>query len=445
MPNSSKLRMTNPRQDGFLLLSLGIVTFLLGGIVLEFGLSNSMIDFKLLYYSARALLRHANPYNADQVLGLYKAEAVKPATDMVQTLVISHPIYLPTAFTFTIPFAALPWGLAHFLWMTLIAGGLTLAAFLMWKVAALTAPVVAGALLTLLLFNCILLLFLGNAAGIAVSFCVIAAFSFVSRKFEYVGVLCLAISLMLKPHDSGLVWLYFLISGGAYRRRALQVLVVVFALSLPTIVWVTNVAPSWMHDLRANLSADSPLGNLDDPAEESRHHPNPNMVINLEAALSVFPSDPSVYKLAGYVVCGSMLILWLIATVRLRGSMEWFALAPVVPITMLVTYHRPYDATLLMLAVPAVASLWFAGGIPGRLGAILTALGVILTGTIPLAALSKIPSNFHLTTGTFGANLALVLFTHPAPMILLVLGIFYLWILVKMPRGQLTFQDAPTD
>ena len=37
--------------------------------------------------------------------------------------------------------------------------------------------------------------------------------------------MCLAISLMLKPHDAGLVWLYFLLAGGIYRKRALQALV----------------------------------------------------------------------------------------------------------------------------------------------------------------------------------------------------------------------------
>ena len=437
--------MTKPRQDGLLLLSLGIVTFLLGGIALEVELANSMIDFKLLYYSARTLLQHGNPYDAGQVLGLYRAESVKPTTDIVQTLVISHPIYLPTAFTFIIPFAALPWELAQILWITLIAGSLAVSAYLMWKVAALKAPVVAGALLALLLVNCILLLFLGNAAGIAVSFCVIAAFSFISRKFEYVGVLCLAISLMLKPHDSGLVWLYFLISGGVYRKRAMQVLVVAFALSLPAVLWVTHVAPSWIHDLRANLSADSPLARFNDPAKESLQQASSNMVIDLEAALSTFSSDPQVYRVGAYVVCGTMLVLWLISTVRLRGSMEWFALASVVPITMLVTYHRPYDATLLMLAVPAVASLWITGGTVARAGATLTVLGIILTGTIPLAALSKMADHVHLGSGTLGTCLSLLVFKHPAPLILLVLSIFYLWILVKMAKDRLPLQDAPMD
>lgn len=433
--------MTKPRQDGLTLLFLGVATFLLIGTVLESTLSNSMIDFKLLYYSSRCLLHNLNPYNASEVLRLYRAEALHPTTDAVQALVIAHPIYFPSAFSFTILFAMLPWTPAHILWMVLIAGGLILAALAMLKASEASSPTAAGGLLALFLCNCSLLLLLGNAAAIAVSFCIIAGFCFVSRRFERVGILCFAISLMLKPHDSAFAWLYFLLSGGAYRKRALQVLVVVIALSLPTIFWITHIAPAWVHDLRHNLSSESPLAQFDDPSAAALQETNPNMVIDLQSALSVFWSDARIDELVSFSICGAMLLVWVITTMRLRGSMVWFALAAIAPISMLVTYHRPYDATLLMLGVPAFAVLWDAGGLVARASAILNVLGVVLTGTIPLAILQNLANNLHVTTGDLVGEVTLVVLKRPASIILLVLSIFNLWVYVRRAQGRLPLKS----
>lgn len=71
------------------------------------------------------------------------------------------------------------------------------------------------------------------------------------------GILCLAASLMIRPHDSGLVWLYFLLPGGTYRKRALQTLAAILAVSLPTVLWVSSVAPYWAKELGTNLVANS--------------------------------------------------------------------------------------------------------------------------------------------------------------------------------------------
>lgn len=429
--------MTKPRQDGLILLLLGIATFLLIGTALESNLSNAMIDFKLLYYSSRCLLHNINPYNANEVLRLYRAEAIQPTSDAVQTLVIAHPIYFPSAFSFTILFAMLPWTPAHILWMMLTAGGLILAALAMWKACEASSPTAAGGLLALFLCNCSLLLLLGNAAGIAVSFCIIAGFCFLSKRFERVGILCFAISLMLKPHDAAFVWLYLLLSGGALRKRALQVLVVALALSLPTVLWITHIAPNWVQDLRLNLSSESSLAQFNDPTAASLRDVNPNMVIDLQAALSVFWSDARVYKLVNFLICGPMLLVWAVTTIRLRGSMVWFALAAIAPISMLVTYHRPYDATLLMLGVPAFSVLWSAGGLLARASAILNVLGAVLTGTIPLAILQNLANNLHVTTGNLAGEITLVVLKRPASIILLLMSVFNLWIYVRRAQGRL--------
>ena len=99
----------------------------------------------------------------------------------------------------------------------------TLACCLIWSIAADYSLPVATCLLALMLANSEVLFAFGNAAGVAISLCAIAVWCFYTGRFAFVGVVFLAASLAIKPHDSAAVWLYLLIAGGAYRKRAVQV------------------------------------------------------------------------------------------------------------------------------------------------------------------------------------------------------------------------------
>jgi hypothetical protein len=115
------------------------------------------------------------------------------------------------------------------------------------------------------------------------------------------------------------------------------------------------------------LAAIARTGGLNDPESQFCHRPH-CMVIDLQSAVSVFRDDPRIYNPVSYLVCGALLLVWSVSTLRSRFSQSraWLALAAVVPLTMLVTYHRPWDAKLLMLTVPACAMLWAEGGAIAR-------------------------------------------------------------------------------
>ncbi|MGA8671796.1 MAG: hypothetical protein WB679_18080, partial [Terracidiphilus sp.] len=170
------------------------------------------------------------------------------------------------------------------------------------------------------------------------------------ERLEYIGVLCFAISLMLKPHDSGLIWLYFLLAGGVLRRRAWQILLVVTILSIPAILWVSYVAPNWPHELQSILAAYSSHGDVNDPGPSSMASHGIGMVISLQAVISVFRDDPRFYNPLTYLVCGALLLAWLVKVVRSPNTPNtaWFALAPIAAFSMLPIYHRIYDARLLL-------------------------------------------------------------------------------------------------
>lgn len=427
--------MTRARLDGFLLLLLGSALFVLVGFVRERLSPLPLTDFKALYYSARSLLQNSDPYNPSELLRVYKAEGGdRPSDPAMHRRDVTLYVHPPTAFILTTPFAMLAWGPAHILWMILTAATFILAACLMWSLAADYAPVISGALICIFLFNSELLLEVGNAAGIAISLCVIAVWCFLRDRFVPLGILCLALSLAVKPHDASPVWLYFLLAGGVCRKRALQTLVLTIALCLPGIVWASHVAPNWMQELHANLATGSMRGEADDPGPatlDPRDHGA--IIISLQSAISVFRDDPRIYNPASYLLCAPLLLIWALAALRKRFSQQsaWLALAAIAALSMLPLYHRLHDTRLLLLTLPAFAMLWAEGGTTAWLALLFTAAAVVVTGDIPVQLLGILSAHLRESIPGFAGQLLTLVLARPVPLMLLAMGIFYLWVYMR--------------
>jgi hypothetical protein len=440
--------MTKMRRTALALILLS------GGISIWWGFSvgqtkNWWIDFKAVYYGTRCLLEHHNPYSVNELESVYRAESGEhPSQSLPVHQAIIFNINVPTLFIFVTPFAVLPWGLAHLLWLAFTAGGLILAAYLTWELGASYAPDVSLFLVCILLANSEMIFAGGNTAGIVVSLCVVAVWCFLRERFILAGILCLAFSLAIKPHDAGLVWLYFLLAGAPYRKRALQTLLVAAVVGLAAFLWVSHVAPSWMEDWQSNLVATSSYGGINGPGLSSYNGRSAAMVIDLQAAISIFRDDPRIYDPASYLVCGALLLVWSVRTLRSRFSRQgaWLALAAIAPLTMLVTYHRPWDAKLILLTVPACAMLWAEGEAVRWLALAVSTAGMVLTGDIPLAILSILWNHLHVGTAGIFAKLLTVLLIRPASLVLLVMCVFYLWIYIRRaaPRVEGGLKPAVT-
>jgi hypothetical protein len=407
---------------------------LLWGVAVESGAPGGAMGFPGIYYGTRCLIRHCDPYNVTELDAFYRAEGGANQTDTLQRRQsVTLYVNLPTTFLFVAPFALLPFKLAHLLWMTLTVGCFTVAAILMWSVGTRYAPNVSLFLVCIFLANAEVVFAGGNTAGIVVSLCVVAVWCFLNDRFVWVGILCLAVSLAIKPHDGGLVWLYFILAGGVFRKRALQSLAVTFVLGMSAILWLTQAIPNWIPEMRSNLGTISVHGGINDPGPVSIGMRIPGMVIDLQTVFSVFRDDPRFYNLASYLVCGALLLLWLNRTIRSHFSPRsvWFALASITALTMLVTYHRPYDAKLLLLVVPACAMLWAEGGAIAWVALLVTTLGAVFTGDIPLAVLVILTKNIQAPATSIAGKLLFVSLTRPVPLILLSICIFYLWAFVR--------------
>jgi hypothetical protein len=419
-----------------ILASVGLSV--LWGAILVHSNSGAMTDFKALYYGARCLIQHADPYRESEFLRVYLADGGTFPTDPVTAGLFRRAVLvcvnMPTALFLTIPFAHLPLLAAFVLWTLLMAATLVVAAFLIWDVAATKSSGISLFQICFLLANCVILFYAGNAAGIVVGLCVVAVWCFLQDRFAPAGILCLALSLVIKPHDAGLVWLYFLLAGGVYRKRALQTLLVAAAISLPAVLWVSQVIPQWLPELRSNLQAASARGGLNDPgpAAIGFHHPDP--IVDLQTFVSVFRDDPRIYVPASFLVTGTLLLLWGSTTLRSPISQRkaWLALAAIAALTLLITYHREHDAKLLLLTIPACAMLCAERGPVGWLALLGNSAAVFITADIPATALAILTAHTTLGVGLLD-HLRTALLVRPAPIVLLVVAVFYLWVYVRSP------------
>ena len=433
--------MPKARLITLILLSLCSTLALIWGFVFERNAHGRIADFKLAYYDTQCLLQGCDPYSEGEMWHVYTEEGgVIPADPAQRMRIIQRmpqQVYLPTAFVFIAPFALLKWGLAHSLWMALTAATLTLAAFLILNDAWPQAPDIAFYLTCFILVNSGVVIAGGNSAGIVIGLSILAALSFLHDKFTILGVLCLAVGLAIKPHDSGWIWLFFLLAGGAFRKRALQSFLVLVVIAVPSLLWVTHKVPTWPQEMRANLQMTTAQGGNADPGPSSGLGLGPGTIIDLQTAISVIRNEPHFYNPITYLICGPLILAWVVATFRMSFSMAraWLALAAISAISLLPVYHRPYDAKILMMTIPACAALWVEGGAVGWIAVLLTTAGIFATSDLPLAVGDLLTANLHVSANGWPERTVAALLARPTPLILLAVGIFYLWIYVRSCSG----------
>jgi hypothetical protein len=136
---AGELRMTTARSDGRFFLVLGIITFILFGAFLKYRATDSMVDFKMLYYGARTLLQHSDPYNQQTFSALFRTEFGE-ASFLERHASMAVSINLPTTYFLSAPLAMLPFRLASAIWSILTAFSLITSACLVWRMGASYAP-----------------------------------------------------------------------------------------------------------------------------------------------------------------------------------------------------------------------------------------------------------------------------------------------------------------
>jgi hypothetical protein len=421
--------MTKVRIGGLILVSIGAgIVLLIQAFVLTVKAPDAVHDLIGSYYSAQCLVHHCDPYNPDDVLHIFRVEGGEHSlSNPVTRDVITRYLYPPSTFVVMVPLSLLPWSAAHVLWAFLSSCSLIVAAYLIWNLSGQDAPLVAGALIGYLLANSYVVVAISNPSELVIGMCVIGAWCFIRDRFVAIGILCMAVSLAIKPQVPILVWLYFLLAGGAFRRRAVQTLVVTAVAVAPFIVWVWVVAPHWNDELHSNLLYFSVHGGITDPGPSS---PTANELVDLQVIISRLYDQPMFYNLASYLVFAPLFLGWLVMSIgkRVSNKKALYALAAIAPLSMLPIYHHFYDTKLLLLTVPAMSLLWSHRGRIAWMALLLTAGAFFITGDISHRFLENLALNLNLVHGELAERCVRALAVLPAPIILLFTGCFYLWV-----------------
>ena len=433
----ARSEMSRLKKDGLYLLVLGAAVFLLFGFVLQYSASDSREDFRAVVYGARCFLHHCDPYNPNELFRYYEQEFGTPTALHFRSHTLTMYVNLPATILLTAPLAMLPFGISSLLWSIITAASFILASFLIWDLSSSYGPVLSAALIAISLASAAIVLGNGNPAGIVVASCLIAVWCFLKDRFALIGVLCLSVSLALKPHDAGLVWLYFFLAGGRLRKLALQTLAITALFSLAAVLWVSISAPDWLPELRSNMATMAAHGGNNDPGPTgptSRERAI-EMIVNLQSAVSLIQDNPRLYNTITLLVCGVLFLLWSIGVCLSPRTLTltWLALATIAPLTMLAIYHRAYDARLLMLAIPACAMLVAEKGKTGKAAILITSLGLIFTGELPYALFRSFESRIRMRN-----NIEALFLARPAPLVLLLMAGFYLYIFLSRSSQQRT-------
>jgi hypothetical protein len=423
------------RSDGFLLLCLGALMFVALGFLMVTARKDSGLDFRIAYSTARCLVEHRDPYNQDELLQVYRENGGTLPQGGMETLRSEGLyIYLPTIFVATVPLLAFSMPVAYLVWTAVAAIGFLIAALMMWDVGKEHAPLLTGALLCCYLANSGSLISTGNAASIALSLGIIGAWCILRERWVVAGLLFVALSLAIKPHDSAFLWLGLVFCGGVFRRRALQSLAVMLCVSLPFVVWVWRIAPEWVQEMRAHIAVLSAHGAVSDPGPATVLNRGTLALTNLQAVFSLAWDEPRFYNVASYAVCTVLAAVAIWVTVRRRPteSARWMAMAFAAALTLLPVYHRQYDSKLLILTIPACALLWSQKGRVGKVALIVTALGLLVTSDLPWAFYLAGTSKMQLT-GIAG-RLYFLSLAVTVPCVVTMVAVFFLWAYVTSMR-----------
>jgi len=419
---------------GFLILVLSIALFVWNAQIFTRHFQGDCVDFEAYYYASSSLLAHLDPYDPHVLNQHYLSSAGKQVykTQDLRDVVIYY-INLPTNLLVVAPLALLPLPAAFGLWSALTAACCCLACLLLWRTCAQSNPILCALLIFIVLASSGIILRGGNAVVLVASCSAIGAWCFIRERYIWAGVPLLALALILKPHEAGFIWLFFLLAGGACRRRALQTLAITVVLSLVAAVWAFRVSPNWPSELHANLVRVSTTGGMNDPGPGSSVDRKGVILVDMQTMAAIFCNRPQFYNPASYLVCGIPLLFWAHRVYRTspRGNAAWLALAAVVPLSLLVTYHKIYDLQLLLLVLPACFLLWRENSTRGQAAFLLTAGILFFTTNTPLGVYYALTRSLPMDLSSFSGQLKAIFWFRPVPLLLSALAIFYLSVFLR--------------
>ena len=405
--------MTNTRMNRFPLweIRLGWALLVFVGVIFALrGYKHSVAtfqsrDFKPVYAGAACLISHCNPYNNVDL----QRQFITHGGDLSDpTPFTPHYLgYPPDALFLIIPFTFVNWHLAELIWLAIIIGVFLLGTIAMGDLCMPYSPIAAIAAMSFMVLSNLLIVGLGQPTALITGLLLIAVWCFVRHRYEAIGVLCFAISLVFKPHTGAFILLYFFLAKASYRKKVWQVLGLTVLLAAPGLLWASVMPGShkWASDLSTNLSAIASNGNFSDPGPSNLQA---HRLSNLQSVFALAYNNPHFYNYATYLTCFALLLLWLYPVVHLVDGeqKDFLCLAAISALAMLPFYHRLYDTRLLLIGFPAIALLLYKKKL---VGVVMLLISIVVTALCCGASLDAY-LDFLYRPVALGCTLAFVAF-----------------------------------
>ncbi|MGA8940632.1 MAG: glycosyltransferase family 87 protein [Acidobacteriaceae bacterium] len=437
---------------GFCLVLVGCMFFGVRGYH-DQKLALQSFDFKPVYSSTRCLIDGCDPYDSVQIEQEYLQHG-GDGSDL-RPFRPFNANYPPSALFLVIPLALLPFEVARAIWLCIGIVLFSCAALCVADLCVGRRALWAQGLLAVFVVSSTMLIMLGQPAMFAISLAVIGAWSFLRQRWLALGVVAFAVSLTFKPHDGGLIWLFFLLSAGgaavvgssaargrvargvSFRRLALYTLAAAIVLLTPGVLLAFHHPASahWPQELHTNLVGIAAHGQASDPGPTNGEVQS---IASLQAVFALVHDVPRFYNLTAYATFLPLFLAWLYLVVR-RGrgvarqrvdedgrdgvsDADLMALAAAAALSFLPIYHRQYDTRLLLLMFPAVAVLASGYRWMGRAAIVLSGVAIVAMSHqfVHLGPLL-------VRRGVRLPGAAWLLFFRPLPLMLLLLSCFFLY------------------
>jgi hypothetical protein len=146
----------------------------------------------------------------------------------------------------------------------------------------------------------------------------------------------------------------------------------------------------WPSDLVAQLHSSASVGAA--PGERLD-----TGLVNLQALTALFSTNLSVSEAMTAAISGLLILLLAIGLFRVRDERvrDWFAIAAVSILTLVVVYHRTYDMRIILLTLPALALLWQAAP---KIAALFSGLSFFLLYSTALTLVKKLSPHLSYAT-----------------------------------------------
>ena len=335
-----------PARLGILVFCAAALYFVARGPWRAIGSVNSY-DFASVYGATRCWLHGENPYDMRAV-----AREVHAAGDDPATLPYTDPppsVYLPTVLPIVAPMAWLPWKAARFVWASVSMAAFALSLGLMFRRCMLNTP-------QTWLLGAGVLLFSATSSGLStgnpsVISCglTLAGVLLILEQRIIAGAMLLGLAHSIKPQIS-IAALVVLALWGYWRAVGLSFLIpAITALVSFLRVCSFDQYGVWLLTLQRDIADTSLPGGLNDPSPANyfSYH-----LINEAAILTVWLHNPFVVRALVWISVAVLACTYLLLRKNVSGDRRLRDLAFFCCLSLVLVYHRYYDAQLLLGAVP---------------------------------------------------------------------------------------------